>query len=103
MINRRSFWLMVLLVGLILLGIRTQAASALDREQKPIDRHKLSDQLAAQTPAYSISPVSPVTETPETRVLPPVGGNAGLVLGASVLVLIIIGGVMLFSRRRPKH
>jgi LPXTG-motif cell wall-anchored protein len=35
-------------------------------------------------------------------VLPPIGSNAGLVIGASVLVLIIIGGV-LGARRRQNH
>ena len=43
-----------------------------------------------------------VVETPEARVLPAVGSNAGLVIGASVLVLIIIGGV-LGARRRQNH
>ena len=42
------------------------------------------------------------TMTPD-RTLPPIGANAGLVLGASVLVLIIIGGVVFTSRRRLKH
>jgi hypothetical protein len=101
--NRRSFWLRVLLVGLFLLGIRTQGASAAYREQIPMDRRTVSVLLAAQTPVPTLSPTSRVTETPETRILPPVGNNAGLVLGASVLVLIIIGGVMLSSRRKPKH
>lgn len=40
--------------------------------------------------------------TPEARILPPVGSNAGLLVGASVLVLIIIGGV-LGARLRRKH
>jgi hypothetical protein len=101
--NRRSFWLRVLLVGLILLGISKQGASAAHRVKFPVDRHTISVLLAAQTPVPTLSPISPVTETPEERVLPPVGNNAGLVLGASVLVLIIIGGVVLSSRRKPKH
>ena len=98
-----SFWLMVLLVGLILLGMSIEAASAVDREQIPVDRHMMSDQVAAQTFIPTLSPTPPETESPETRILPPVGGNAVLVLGASVLVLIVIGGVMIISRRRPKH
>ena len=40
--------------------------------------------------------------TPTPRVLPSVGKDAGLVIGASVLVLIIIGGV-LGARLRRKH
>src|SRR4030042_3021825 len=97
-----SFWLMILLVGLILLGMSTEAASALDREQIPVDRHMMSDQVAAQTLIPTLSPTPPETESPETRILPPVGGNAVLVLGASVLVLIIIGGGVLLSRGGPK-
>ena len=94
---------MILLVGLILLGMSTEAASAIDREQIPVDRHLMSDQVAAQTLMPTLSPTPPVTETPVPRILPPVGGNASLVLGASVLVLIIIGGVVIISRIRRKH
>jgi len=101
--NRRLFWLMVLLVGLILLGTRAQNARAFDQEQSQADWHRGSNQETTQTPVAYTSPTSAVTETPEDRTLPPVGGNAILVLGASVLVMIIIGGVMLSSRRRAKH
>ena len=62
---------------------------------------------AANTPTAEVVPtqaqVIDVSPTPEERILPPVGENAGLVLGASVLVLIIIGGVVFISRRKPKH
>jgi len=101
--NRRLIWLMVLLVGLILLGIQAQSAMAFDPEQSQLERYMVSDQVTTQTPVAYTSPTSAVTETPEDRTLPPVGGNAILVLGASVLVMIIIGGVMLSSRRRSKH
>ena len=101
--NRRLFWLMVLLVGLILLGTRAQNARAFDQEQSQVDWHRMSAQETTQTPIAYMSSTSAVTETPEDRTLPPVGGNAILVLGASVLVMIIIGGVMLSSRRRAKH
>ena len=101
--NRRLFWLMILLVGLVLLGNPPQAASAIDPEQFQTDRHLISDVSAAQTPVPELSPASPVTETTEPRILPPVGGNAVLVLGASVLVLIVIGGVMIISRKKQKH
>jgi hypothetical protein len=101
--NRRLFWLIVLLVGLILLGIWAQNARALDQEQSQVDRHLVSAKETTQTPVASISPTTEETETPEDRTLPPVGSNAILVLGASVLVMIIIGGVMLSSRRRSKH
>ena len=101
--KRWSFWSGVLMVGLIFLGICTQSASAAYREQFPVDSHTINVLLAAQTPNPTLSPTSTQTETPETRVLPPVGSNAGLVLGASVLVLIIIGGVVLISRKKPRH
>ena len=101
--NRRLIWLIVLLVGVILLGIQTQNARAFYSEQSQVDRHMVSAQGTTQTPVAYMSPTSAVTETPEDRTLPPVGGNAILVLGASVLVMIIIGGVMLSSRRRSKH
>ena len=101
--NRRLFWLKVLLVGLILLAIRVQNAMAFDKEQSQVEMHRISAQETTQTPVAYMSPTSAETETPEDRTLPPVGGNAILVLGASVLVMIIIGGVMLSSRRRIKH
>ena len=98
-----SFLMMVVLVGLILLGISTEIALAANQKQFQVDKQIMSGQAVAQTPVPSQSESPEVTEAPEERILPPVGGNAGLVLGASVLVLIIIGGVMLFSRRKPKH
>ena len=101
--NRRLFWLMALLVGLILLVPRAHNARAFDQEQSQVDWHRMSAQETTQTPIAYMSSTSAVTETPEDRTLPPVGGNAILVLGASVLVMIIIGGVMLSSRRRAKH
>ncbi len=53
------------------------------------------------TPPPLVAPGVSATAT-EARILPPVGSNAGLVLAASVLVLIIIGGV-LGARSRQKH
>lgn len=101
--NRRRFWLMVLLVELIALSAVTKNASAAYHGQLQTDRHLAGEQLAAPTLIPTVSPSFPEIETPESRVLPPVGGNAGLVLAASVLVLIIIGGVVLSSRRKLKH
>ena len=100
--NHRFLWLFLILAGVIIYGGGFHFARA-----QPLDKHPKTilsarDQQAAQTP--SPSEVSPVAagETPEDRVLPPVGSNTGLVIGASVLVLIIIGGV-LGARRRLKH
>ncbi len=64
-----------------------------------------NEQQAAPTLRPTAPPmVAPgVTATAtEARILPPVGSNAGLVLAASVLVFIIIGGV-LGARSRQKH
>ncbi len=60
------------------------------------------NQQAAPTLVPTAEPTSLGEPTPTPRVLPPVGANAGLVIGASVLVLIIIGGV-LSVRLRAKH
>jgi hypothetical protein len=92
--------LIIILAGLAILGISSQNASAHLREQGI--RQFTRDQQAALTPIPTISPSIAVIATPESRVLPPVGSNAGLVIGASVLVLIIIGGV-LSARRKPNH
>jgi hypothetical protein len=59
--------------------------------------------MAAATTIVTVSPADETVEpTAESRELPPVGANAGLVIGATVLVLIIIGGV-LGVRVRQKH
>jgi hypothetical protein len=100
--NHLLFWLLIILVGLVISGGTSQNASANSREQYPGIRQSASDQLAAQTPIPTDSPSIALTATAESRVLPPVGSNAGLVIGASVLVLIIIGGV-LGSQWKKKH
>ena len=58
---------------------------------------------AIETPSPIVPSPTVESTTADTRVLPSVGGNSGLVIGASLLVLIIIGGVMLSSRRKLKH
>ena len=59
-------------------------------------------QQESGTPVPTEVASAALVETPEARRLPPVGSNAGLVIGASVIVLIIIGGV-LGTRRKLKH
>jgi hypothetical protein len=98
-----SFWMMVLLVGGMLVWHSPHIAIAAVQKPFPVGLQRMSGQEAAQTPVPTQAEIPEVTETPEERILPAVGGNAGLVFGASVLVLIIIGGVMLFSRRKSKH
>lgn len=69
-----------------------------------LDERNAIDSTATPIPLPTVTPVILAgTTTPPDRILPPIGGNAGLVLGASVLVLIIIGGVVLTSRRKAKH
>ena len=58
------------------------------------------------TPSFDATSAAAATmaatqATPQAdRVLPPVGSNAGLVCGASVLVMIILGGVIWSTRRK---
>jgi hypothetical protein len=96
------FWMLFVLAGLIIIGGPTASASAhLYLGAHQIER-SASIQQADQTPIPTVSPSLAAIDTPESREMPPVGSNAGLVIGASVLVLIIIGGV-LGTRRREKH
>lgn len=95
--------LIVLLLGLTIIatGYRTATANV-----KGIDQAGVFSEINHQA-APTLLPTAPPVylagyPTPEPRVLPPVGSNAGLVIGASVLVLIIIGGV-LSARLRSKH
>ena len=101
--NLGWYWLWIVLLGLILLG--ASGHSTVVAEYKPwrIDRKMSPAQEVAPTPTPAQSVEPEATAIPEERILPPVGGNAGLILGGSVLVLIIIGGVMLFSRRKARH
>jgi hypothetical protein len=95
-------WLIIVFWGLVFLRASSQNASAHFSGEFNGIRQNAIEQLAAKTPLPTAPPVSQGYPTPESRVLPPVGNNAGLVIGASVLVLIIIGGV-LAARRKPKH
>ena len=94
---------MALLAVLILFVIATKNASAAGQVQSQADRQLGSEPQAAGTPVPTVSPSISPTETAESRTLPSVGDNAYVVLGASVLVLIIIGGVVFSTRRKPKH
>ena len=99
----RLIGLIFLMMGWAILGIFLQNARAADHKDFIEGSLSRSGQLAAQTLVATASPSVIEPEPPEPRVLPPVGGNAGLVFGASVLVLIIIGGVIFSSKRKPKH
>jgi hypothetical protein len=101
--TRIFFWLVFFVVGSVIFGAIAQIAHAGSPGQLQKARQSVNNQLAAPTPIPTLSPSDSITATDETRELPPVGRNAGLVLGASLLVLIIIGGVVFNSRRKPKH
>ena len=94
--------LILILVGVMILGIPSEKVSASFCEQFQDIGQSANDQQAAITPVPTDSTSITVIETPASRVLPPVGSNAGLVIGASVLVLIIIGAV-LGSQRKQNH
>jgi len=95
-------WSFIILAGLVILGASSQKANAYFGGENQGIRRSASDQVLAPTLIPTVSPSIAVIATPEARVLPPVGSNAGLVIGASVLVLIIIVGV-LSARRKPNH
>jgi hypothetical protein len=95
-------WLIVILVGMVSFTVVTQIATANFKGPDPDKIYLTSDQQPDKTPLPTSSPVSAEIPSPQARVLPPVGKNAGLVIGASVLVLIIIGGV-LGAQLRRKH
>ena len=85
--------LVALLSCFMLLLVQVQSANS---------AHPVLSQAATGSLFFQL-PGEPPIPTLEPRILPAVGGNAGLVIGASVLVLIIIGGVVLTARRRAKH
>jgi hypothetical protein len=99
--NYQSFWLILLLIGPATLGNSISYIHAFSHQAKHADAQFFDSHKAEQT-AIPTAASAEVGETPEIRVLPPVGSNAVLVIGASVLVLIIIGGV-LSSRRKQNH
>jgi hypothetical protein len=102
MVRKLFDFLLIPMIGLALMGTsifdsyhRNQVQSPEDFEiQRPVSQVIEPTQIPVSTSE---------TITQADRVLPRVGGNAGLVLGASVLVLIIIGGVVLTSRKKAKH
>jgi len=100
--NKRISWLLLILAGLVIFGGMVREASA----NYPGDNREAGKNPQAYLPEITPRPTdaAPVISMNANgdRQLPPVGSNSGLVIGASVLVLIIIGGV-LGSRKRIKH
>ena len=100
--KNRLFWMLLVLAGLITIGGPLNSASAqINLQNHQIERASRIQQ-SDQTPIPTASPSLAAIDTADSREMPPLGSNAGLVIGASVLVLIIIGGV-LGTRRREKH
>ncbi len=98
----RSYLLMVVLAGMLISGGRPAPAYAsVDNPSLGLDKG-VSNQSTQPTLIPTVTPSIILAETPPDRVLPPVGSNYLLDLGAIVIVLIIIGGV-LGIRGRQKH
>jgi hypothetical protein len=95
-------WLFILLSGMIICGSSYYNVSAHPIGKYPAVILSANGQQVVETPAPTSDSSTAFIETPEARQLPPVGSNAVLVIGASVIVLIIIGGV-LGTRRKLKH
>ena len=96
------FWLLFIIAGVVCIGLNSNSASA--HIPSP-ERYSIQNALhlqVDQTPLPTVEASLVAVETPNSQALPPLGRNAGLVIGASILVLIIIGGV-LGSQRRAKH
>jgi hypothetical protein len=96
------FWMIFFLTGMIMMGVTSQKVGAHVHFESPSAQQYSPAQLPEITTMPTATPSIILIQTPDDRVMPAVGSNAGLVLGASLLVLIIIGGV-LGSRKRAKH
>ena len=91
------------LAGLVVLGVFARSVHAGDSRRVQSGLLLVIEGTSTSTLISTVTPSFMDTETVTPRVLPAVGGNAGLVCGAIVLVLIIIGGVMFSSRKKIKH
>lgn len=94
--------LAIIFISLILFVSAVNHAAASGGMGLSMARHDLQPATAPTLIPTVTSSYTTIDATPELRILPQVGSNAGLVIGASVLVLIIIGGV-LGARARQKH
>jgi hypothetical protein len=97
-----AYRLIFIVACLVLASFTSASAKSVVQSQVQSGVQEAHARLPDITPMPTVTTPVALIQTPADRVLPPVGSNAGLVLGASVLVLIIIGGV-LGSRRRLKH
>ncbi len=100
--KKHLFWPLLIIVVLVTLMGSLKSASAHVSEQDRQTLLSAGNLQVEQTPVPEISVSQEGVDAQVSREMPSVGSNAGLVIGASVLVLIIIGGV-LGSRRREKH
>jgi len=102
MMRKLTVFLFVPVIGLALLKVAIPDWN--QRFELPVDFRMVANSTSMPVLLPTEQPILiDATATPPDRTLPPIGGNAGLVLGASVLVLIIIGGVVFISRRKAKH
>ena len=98
--NHLLVLLIFALTGVVIWGLWAENASAKISDQFQGIEPFTSGQQAVATLIPTDTPPVAEVETPEPRLLPPVGSNAGLIIGACVLVLIILGGVLGTQRRR---
>lgn len=98
----RSFPLLLIIVVLLAYGVSSKSASAHILDQDSGTGLLARNHQLEQTPIPEVAATQVVVDAQDSRQLPSVGSNAGLVIAASVLVLIIIGAV-LGTRRRQKH
>src|SRR5512136_1945383 len=91
-------WVAILFLEILLPGFTGGEVMA----SQPGDGAALLNQQLDPTPSPGLTASPRTTPTPTGRVMPAVGSNAGLLIGASVLVLIIIVGV-LTARKRQYH
>ncbi len=95
-------WIFFVLAGLLVVTGSSKRASAHIPSHNQARIQSAGSLQVEQSPVPTESASQEAIDASESREMPPVGHNAGLVIGASVLVLIIISGV-LGSRRREKH
>jgi hypothetical protein len=100
---KRIILLAIVSISMMLIAGHRQIAHAMPIKPVLEARDTALHQQTTPAPYQTANPTGQITPTPVDRELPPVGNNAILILGGSLLVLIIIGGVMISSRLKSKH
>ena len=103
LMKKSQFWLILILAWMIVAGLASAKAYAYSQVHTDKGVQLSRPLLPEITSTPSALPTLMATNIPADRQLPPVGKNVGMVLGASVLVLIIIGGVLGFRKRASRY